>query len=149
LVCGVVTSADLGQKVGFLFRKNQQEVTGKIVRDWLALRLLLRRNRPNVLLVELTEESVQLQTLVEDTANLLEGVRIIGIKTAESAIDQSKLPARIQQVMEHDCNEQQLLNAIMGTQPVGEPESPSQPSGFPASDLPQASASTVSMNSEV
>jgi hypothetical protein len=150
LVCGLITDTELGQKVGFLFRKNQQEVSGKIVRDWLSLRLLLRRNRPNVLLVELNEEATQLQKLVEESAHLLEGIRIIAIHSAESAADPNEISVTgIDELLEHDCSEQQLLDAILATQSTNNSPSRSNSSGIPATQLQQASASTVSMSTEV
>jgi hypothetical protein len=150
MVYGLLTSPNVAQKVGFLFRKNQQEVTGKMVRDWLGLKLLLRRNRPKVLLIELTDQSEQLQEMLEDPANQLKGVRVIGIQTAESAPVPHELCSRFHQVLEHECSEQQLFDAIMTTDPTGESSAQALPAqgGTPVLDLPHAIASPASTNSE-
>lgn len=142
-VCGLVTDAELGQKVGFLFRKNQQDLTGKFARDWLALRLLLRRNRPKVLLVELGKDSDQLEQLLDESASSLEGVRTIGIQSADWSGDTS-VPAGIHVVLQHGCSEQQLLDAIVGNSAGNTTPTSNE---FPSAQLQQPIAAPV--NTEV
>lgn len=109
-VCGLVTNAELGQKVGFLFRKNQNDVTGKFARDWLALRLLLRRQRPNVLLLEISDDAEGLNKFLDESSSLLNNVKVIGIHTAS---DPSETHSAVHVTLPQDCNDQELLDAIM------------------------------------
>ncbi len=55
------------------------EFPAKFVRDWLALKLLLRRQRPDVLMAELhdQEDQTQLKQLLQDPANNLTDLRLV------------------------------------------------------------------------
>ena len=110
-VFGVVSDPQVSRKLGSFFQANRQEISGKVVRDWLALRLLLRRNRPDVLIVELNQDVGQLEKLFDDQSNLLEDIRIIGL-AVDDFDDQQQLPERIGSRMSGDFNDQQLRDAI-------------------------------------
>ncbi len=114
-VFGVTPDSELSQKIDSLFQTHQQEVSGKTVSDWLALRLLLRRHKPEVLLVDLNDETAQAQLhkLVQDPSNFLAGVRLVGIRSdgAETFHSDPSLCFRL--ILRNDCSEQQLRNAIV------------------------------------
>ncbi len=114
-VLGVVSSPQFDQKINALFHGHQREIAGKTVPDWLALRLLLRRHKPDVLLVEMNDDSSHryLRQLLQDPAQFLAGVRLICLRNGapeqlcfDPAIDfRAHFP--------EDFQEQQLLDAIL------------------------------------
>ena len=135
-VFGVMSSVGLGQKTASFCQSHQDEFSGKIVRDWLALRLLLRRSRPDVLLVELQDSNDELDKLLADPANPLEGVRIIGFKNEELADS----PTQLQACLDVDFDEQSLYAAITSTTPETTDS---------ASPVLEPAAASLSLNSEV
>ena len=64
-VVGITSDQVLAQRLADTFNAQAESITGKLLRDWLALDLLLRRNRPNVLIVDLKDDTaiVNLQKL--------------------------------------------------------------------------------------
>lgn len=112
-VFGVITDSQLGHDIGSFLKTNRQEVSGRIVRDWLALKLLLKRRRPDVLLIELNEDSAGLQEFIADTGTMLDGVKLVGLHG--SAALPAETPAGFQAVLENEFSEQQLRDAILSS----------------------------------
>lgn len=110
-VFGVVADEVQSQKVRSLFQNSQSQISGKLVRDSLALRLLLRRARPDVLIVEIGHDDSALQQLLEDSADALEGVKIVGIVSVAGCETACDLTA----TLGADCTESQLLEAVLTT----------------------------------
>jgi CheY-like chemotaxis protein len=146
-VFSVISESQLGRKLGSFFQANRQELTGKVVRDWLGLKLLLRRSRPDVLMVELQEDMTQLQKLFDEPANLLENVRIIGFSGADSDDDQRELPETIHSTMSVDFDDQQLRKAIISLPNESGNDGGFQPA-FNEVEFDQSSSSPVSTTIE-
>lgn len=146
-IFGVFSDVELGRKVHDFVRANKQDVSGKLVRDWLALRLLFRRSRPEVLVFEVNEDLSMLEKLVHDPAKPLSGVKVVGIGHWENDTDPAELG--IDLVLPKDFQEQQLLDILQAGQDSAQAgsESGSNP-GLPVADLDSTSALPVATNVE-
>jgi len=107
-VLGVVTNSDQALKVRSFYQQSNTEVNGKLVRDAGGLRLLLKRARPDVLLLEMGEES---QQLLEEFAELLNDVRVIGIRDENSDGDETH--EKIATVLGDDCTVETIREAVL------------------------------------
>ena len=90
--------------------------------DWLALRLLLRRHKPDVLLVEMNNDGLAqkyLTQLLQDPAQYLAGVRLIGIHHGASEDFHSDPAIEFHSILSDDCGEQQLLDAVLAPNSTG------------------------------
>ena len=116
-VFGVVADVDQAGKVRGFFQHCQDEVTGKLVRDSIGLRLLLRRSRPDVLIMEINGDDSELRQLLEDSGDALSGVRLVGIKTTDEATTACELDA----ILEPNCSEDKIRAAAMDTSGTGSP----------------------------
>lgn len=105
-VFGVLSDSEQATKVREFYRETLTEVLGKIVRDAEGLKLLMRRTRPDVLLLQVDEET---QTLLEECAELLEDVRVIGIGTAEGDSTHEK----IARFLGSDCSVDSIREAVL------------------------------------
>ncbi|MDG1875549.1 MAG: response regulator [Mariniblastus sp.] len=114
-VFALVANSDLGKTTEAVFTQNGEQVSGKIAQDWLGLRLMLRRSKPDALLIEMNENLDQLQKLVEDPANPLAGVRLIGVGNNES-----DWTPDLHSTIEMNCNEEQLLQAFLAEPTLSE-----------------------------
>lgn len=79
-VFGVIADGEQAFKVRSFYQQTSEDVAGKLVRDAAGLKLLLRRSRPDVLLVEVGDAA---DALLEEFKELLDEVRVIGIRTEE------------------------------------------------------------------
>jgi hypothetical protein len=88
-VFAVASHPEIHSRLNHWFKSASSQVSGKLVRDWLALGLLLRRNKPEVLIVEADDEAalVQLQKLAQDAAEPLAGVRFVGVRAPGASGD--------------------------------------------------------------
>jgi len=107
-VFALIANPELGKTTESVFSQNGEQVSGKIARDWLALRLMLRRSKPDAILIEMNENLDQLQKLVDDPANPLDGIRLIGAGNTNS-----QWSPELHSTIESDCNEDQLLQALL------------------------------------
>jgi CheY-like chemotaxis protein len=114
-VFGVVNDEQLAQKMNALFNRHPQDIAGKSVPDWLALRLLLRRHKPDVLLVEMNDDQAEkyLLQLLHDPAQFLDGVRLIGIRNGAAEPFGFDAAIEFSSILSDDCPDQQLLDAIL------------------------------------
>jgi CheY-like chemotaxis protein len=110
-VFAVVADGEQSQKVRTFFQNAQADVTGKLVRDSLALRLLLRRSKPDVLFVEIGKDDSILQQLLEDSSDALQGVRIVGVCVDDSC----STSCSIHHTLPATFTEPQLLSAVVGS----------------------------------
>ncbi len=112
-VFGVIQHEGLGKTVESTLQ-HHADFSGKLVKDWLALRLLLRRQKPDVLLLELTESSKeQLQQLRDEPNELLAGVRVVGFAADDSnfGFDSDM------EIMPLTCHSEQLIRVMAASTP--------------------------------
>lgn len=149
-VLGVIANGQLGRKVEGFFQTNKQELSGKVVRDFLALRLLLRRSLPEVLLIELDGDATDWKKLIEDPSNPLDGVRIVGVGKLGAELADDELPSGVHATLSHDFNEKELREAIMPLPTEKQGESSVQPMvvNRTSDEFPQASTSPIATNIE-
>lgn len=88
-----VVSGDQGlnQKLASFFSTHTERCAGKLVKDWTAANLLLRRYRPQFLLVEVSNDDAceQLARFKNDPGGLLNNVRVIGIRTGAQGMSEA------------------------------------------------------------
>ena len=111
-----VVSADqeLNQRLAGFFSQNTEQCKGKLVREWMGAGLLLKRMQPNVLLIEVQDDStfLQLGELKRDT-DLLEGVRIGGICSPDASEETLRDANSILDfVISREFEQEQLLNTL-------------------------------------
>ena len=75
-VFGVARKPEIVENVTMFFKANQDRLDGRLVRDLLALRLLLRRSKPTAMVLEVTDEIVE---FIAANQTDLEGVKLIGL----------------------------------------------------------------------
>ena len=107
-VLGVVGNSDQALKVRSFYQQSNAEVNGKLVRDSGGLRLLLRRARPDVLLLEMGEES---QQVLEEFAELLNDVRVIGIRDDDSGSNETN--EKIATILGENCTIEMIREAVL------------------------------------
>ncbi len=105
-VYGVVSNGEQAMKVRSFYQQSPEQVNGKLVRDSGGLRLLLRRNSPDVLLLEMGDDS---QNLLEEFAELLEDVRVVGIRSGEG----EETHDRVTTILADDCTIESLREAVL------------------------------------
>lgn len=149
-VLGVIANGQLGRKVKGFFQTNKQVLSGKVVRDFLALRLLLRRSLPEVLLIELDGDATDWKKLIEEPSNPLDGVRIVGVGKLGAELADDELPSGVHATLSHDFNEKELREAIMPLPTEKQGESSVQPMvvNRTSDEFPQASTSPIATNIE-
>ncbi len=113
-VFAVASDAGLQRRIGEALKLAGDQYSAKLVRDSLALGLLLRRQKPDVLLMEISDDVAltQLQNLRQDPAGYLDSVHVVcvcGHEFEASVSGQSNSP-----VLSLNCSDQQLLAAITG-----------------------------------
>ena len=99
-VFGVARKQEIAENVTVFFKANQDKLDGRLVRDLLALRLLMRRSKPTALVLEVTDEVVEF--IAANQADL-EGVRLIGLGVQDAGDN-----ALFDLVVEGDCERSQL-----------------------------------------
>ena len=115
----MIADSQLGQKVEETLKTNSPELSGKVVGDWLALRLLLRRSLPEALVIELDDDTTMLRKLIDDPSKPLAGVRIVGLRNQGSNSSQHESISGVHAILNHDFTEQQLRDAVMSSDPIG------------------------------
>ena len=105
-VFGVVSDGEQATKVREFYRETLNEVRGKMVRDAEGLKLLMRRTRPDVLLLQIDAET---KSLLEECAELLEDVRVVGIGTNDGESTHEK----ITRVLSMDCSVDSIREAVL------------------------------------
>jgi len=105
-VFGVVSDGKQASKVRDFYRETLEEVRGKVVRDTEGLKLLMRRSRPDVLLLQMDDET---QTVLEEFSELLEDVRIIGIGSDSG----DETHEKITKMLGKDCSVDSIREAVL------------------------------------
>ena len=100
----VANKPEINQNVSLFIKANQDRLDGRVVRDLLALKLLLRRSKPAVLVLEVTEDVVN---FIEQNQNDLAGVKIVGLGAEEASNNEP-----FDLVVEGDCTGTQLAAAF-------------------------------------
>jgi CheY-like chemotaxis protein len=103
-VFGVISEPSLATNVGGFFQANKDKLNGRIVRDLLALRLLLRRARPDVLVLQNSDVVVE---FLNENQNELSNVHVVGVGVANASGNE---PFDV--VIEGDCTTQQLAETF-------------------------------------
>ena len=99
-VFGVARKQEIAENVTMFFKANQDKLDGRLVRDLLALRLLMRRSKPTALVLEVTDEVIE---FIAANQTDLEGVRLIGLGVQDAGDN-----ALFDLVVEGDCERSQL-----------------------------------------
>lgn len=99
-VFGVARNLEIVENVTTFFKANQDKLDGRLVRDLLALRLLLRRSKPTALVLEVTEEVVE---FIEESQEDLAGIKLVGLGIQDAGDN-----APFDFVVEGDCERAQL-----------------------------------------
>jgi len=83
-VFAVTGHADHARRLTDYFRNEADSVSGRVVRDLLAIKLMLRRVRPDALLFDLDCEQASevIRQLEENCPGELDGVRWVGVSSA-------------------------------------------------------------------
>ncbi len=149
-VFGVIANAQVERRINDFFQSSKRKISGKVVQDWLALRLLLRRSLPEVLLIELDGDQTILQKLIEEPSNPLDGVRIVGVRKEGASRANDEVPAGIHATVDHDFDEQQLWEAITSAAPEADQTADVRDSPAPLAQVEyqQESVSALGTNIE-
>ena len=103
-VFGVASKPEIVENVSVFFKANQDKLDGRVVRDLLALRLLLRRSKPTALALEVTEDVVK---FIEDNQDDLAGIKLIGLGIQDGGDN-----APFDLVVDGDCTREQLATTF-------------------------------------
>ena len=114
-VYGVFADGEQALKVRSFYQQSPTEVAGKLVRDADGLKLLFRRTRPDVLLVEVGDQA---QVLLDEVSELLEDVRVIGIRTDAG----DTAPEQIKSTLATDCTVDCIREAVLENGPATQEE---------------------------
>ncbi|MEM7317332.1 MAG: hypothetical protein AAF497_29760, partial [Planctomycetota bacterium] len=104
-VFGVIRSKEFSQKAQSFFKANGDKVNGRVVRDLLGLKLLLRRSRPDVLLFENSDESMV--SFISNNQEPLKGIRVVAIAGNDESVT-----CGCHAVMGYDADAQQFGAAL-------------------------------------
>ena len=104
-VYGVIADPELSNDLQNHFKSNPA-VNGRVVRDLMGLRLLIRRSRPDVLMLEVVDENIV--TFVNENLEALKDVRLIGCKTEECTINCDAFDI----IMSHTFDAKQFSDAL-------------------------------------
>ena len=137
LTCVVCVTSDsqLATKIESSLDSQQDTVSVKVVRDWMALRLLLRRQQPDALIAEVNDPATQSQltSLMQDTA-ALQNVRLIGVQSGSCETLPAEFAAEFNTVLNADFTELQLQAAIKTNSPASPASANAQPSALYSED---------------
>ena len=100
----VAAKPEIAENVTVFFKANQDKLDGRLVRDLLALRLLLRRSKPTALVLEVNEDVVD---FIEENQKDLVGIKLIGL-----GIPAMENNAPFDLVVEGDCTRSQLAETF-------------------------------------
>jgi CheY-like chemotaxis protein len=103
-VFGVVSDTTIATHVSGFFQANSERINGRVVRDLLALRLLLRRARPDVLVLQSSDDIVE---FLNENQSELSHVKVVGVGVTNATGDE---PFDV--VIEGDCTLQQLADTF-------------------------------------
>lgn len=119
VVC-IISDPELAQKFESTFDASRESIAGKVVGDWMALRLILRRQRPDVLVIDMSEPvaPTQLKNLMQDPASLKD-VRLIGVTSRPCEELPTEFTGNFSQMLRDDFTKQQLQAVIMSPDPAG------------------------------
>ena len=136
VVFGVFANGDQALKVRSFYQESSDQVSGKLVRDSIGLKLLLRRAKPDVLLVEVGENDTELQAMLEESGSALEGVRIIGVSTGH----RNETQCNVERVLNADCTSEALNDAVLNAEASS---TGSSNVATPTVDMPEVAAPGV------
>lgn len=113
-VVGITSDQELAQRLAGTFESQSDSITGKLLRDWLALELLLRRNRPDVLIVDLKDNTAigHLQKMKEGTTNKLAGLKLVGVLPQGVSLDNESSSNLGVTMLSAEFDDAQLIDAI-------------------------------------
>ena len=103
-VFAVASKLEIKENVNAFFKANQDKLDGRLVRDLLALRLLLRRLKPAALVLEVTEDVV---SFIEENHQDLAGIKLVGLGIQEAENNEP-----FDFVVEGDCTRSQLAETF-------------------------------------
>lgn len=113
-VVGITSDQELAKRLAGTFESQSDSITGKLLRDWLALELLLRRNRPDVLIVDLKDSSAigHLQKMKAGPTNKLAGLKLVGVLPEGVPVDNESSTNLGVTLLPADFDDAQLIDAI-------------------------------------
>lgn len=99
-VYGVVQTVEIAENAVAFFKANQDKIASRLVRDTLALRLLLRKSKPTALVLEVSDDVVE---FLADNQKELAGITLIGL-----GIEDTQDNAPFDFVIGGECSRSQL-----------------------------------------
>jgi hypothetical protein len=113
-VVGITSDQNLAQRLAGTFEAQSDSITGKLLRDWLALDLLMRRNRPDVLIVDLNDSSAigHLQKMKSGPTNKLAGLKLVGVLPEGVPVDNESSTNLGVTLLTAEFDDAQLIDAI-------------------------------------
>ena len=119
-VFAVAAHGEMQLRLAALLKSSSDQFVGKLVRDWLALGLLLRRQKPQALVVEAQDSAslAQLEKMLREASAPLSGVRLVGICSSDASQPLAEKAAHVLDVIvAADCNETEWRAALSGQKP--------------------------------
>lgn len=120
-VAVVSDDQQLNQRLASFFSQHSEQCKGKLVREWNAAAMLVKRLQPQVLLVEVSDESsMQHLDSLRASSTILDGVRVGGVLASGSSVE--RLDAAQQAldfVLADDYSNELLLQQLLETRSEG------------------------------
>lgn len=135
-VFGVIKDTRLSKQLNTLFGA-YEEITPKFVRDLIALKLLLRRQTPSVLLIELADQNdqTQLRQFISDPANGLEKVRVVIVPNSPDETLEINENFPINLVWQPKGNGLDLVDAILSPSSNNDELTPTQVESYGSENM--------------
>ena len=117
-VAVVSGNQELNQRLAIFFSQHSNECQGKLVRDWSAAELLLKRMDPHVLLIEVSNENslLQLEALRKDLDQIA-SIRVLGVCDSNDETLKNAVCESLDMALDLGFEDEELLNALRDTQP--------------------------------
>ena len=122
-IYSVIDNAQLNQKIESAWAQHKDQIDGESASDWVALRGILRRQTPAVLLIDMDDDSTfnELSGLIQEPGELLADVKFVGVRTGGAEGLDEGIIAGFQMILGPDCSEQELVSACLGTNQLTAP----------------------------
>lgn len=116
-VAVVSSNQTLNQKLAAFFSSSSDQFKGKLVRDWTGAELLINRLGPQVLLVDINDETVFQQITRLRESNLLDGILVAGMCPPDSENPLTQIANEaLDIVVGNDFDNEKLQEALLNSQ---------------------------------
>lgn len=107
-VFAVVSETECAHRLQSSFKSNQEAVAGRVVRDILGLKLLMRRSRPDVLVFEQSDQAMV--DFVQQNESALNGIRLVAVRK-----ENAEVAARCDVALTYQFSPEDFATAIGAT----------------------------------